>query len=928
MELQLREFLDARRISAADMHSHTSLVPPGRYYIGEEDIEDFFDLYCRSVAKGIVPTITEKPEQYAPLRIDFDMKASLDSGLKRQYTREMVREVISMYQEELKNAIKEEDYDPKYLKCVLLEKPSPREEKGEVKDGFHIHFPYFICEKWFADYFLKEKILAKLNETKIFDGTTYTTPYKDMVDAIHSKVWLMCGSSKDPAHAKPYKPTAAFDENLDEITFDELFEDEMGGGGVRPHPVEFYIPRFLSIIINTTNSSCTELKEDVIALKEKMFDVKKKRKITIVPKRNMETVEADLALIKAGDIMSMIADSRADNYDEWMDMGWTLFNIGQGCDEALNIWITFSRRSAKFEEGKCEQLWSKMTLQDKTIGSLFAMARKDSPNEYKAWKETQLSSFLYTSLNEPKPSEHDVAVVIHKMYQGRFLCSSQSRNTWYEFVGQRWQYMDGEVTLRKLLSTEVVITYLSLKQKLIEDSKKFQDDVVASARYKLLEKKCDAIITGLKTCDFTNKVIKMCKIEFSCKDFEEKKDENRRLWGCNNCILDLNSGLAREGRPDDYVTFNCGVEYVEFTEEDDEVKETRKFLEMVFPDEELRNYFLDAVCKCLEGGNVDKSFIVHTGDGDNAKSVVFQLLELVFGDYCHKFPRELLVVGKSNSSGSARPELAAVRGKRLAVVQEIAKTETLNIGQLKELTGNDSFFTRGLFKDGCVIKPMFTLMMQCNEPPKIPGNDEATWNRVRVLAYESKFVKEDKLQEFPVARAYKDQLVQKRFKADSHFSQKLPELAQAFLWIIFQRFRKHKESGFVNKQTPQKVMLATTVYRSLNDVYQQFIQERIERIEGLVIDEEYKKSKTAVFLSLNAIHSEYDSWFSQNYKSYAKDKLHKVALGHEMNKKLRYQGLQGRMSGWFGYRIVQDVPEPEDKQKQVLAQLLMSGVKP
>ena len=67
---------------------------------------------------------------------------------------------------------------------------------------------------------------------------------------------------------------------------------------------------------------------------------------------------------------------------------------------------------------------------------------------------------------------------------------------------------------------------------------------------------------------------------------------------------------------------------------------------------------------------------------------------------------------------------------------EIAKTGTLNIGVLKELTGNDSFFARGLFEKGTEINPMFTLFGSANEPPKIPGHDDATWNRVRLLDFD------------------------------------------------------------------------------------------------------------------------------------------------------------------------------------------------
>jgi hypothetical protein len=74
-------------------------------------------------------TITETPERYGPLRVDVDLKASLDMGTKRQYGYDTITTLISFYQEEMKNAMEvfedetEEERNRK-LTCILLEKRS------------------------------------------------------------------------------------------------------------------------------------------------------------------------------------------------------------------------------------------------------------------------------------------------------------------------------------------------------------------------------------------------------------------------------------------------------------------------------------------------------------------------------------------------------------------------------------------------------------------------------------------------------------------------------------------------------------------------------------------------------------------------------------------------------------------------------------
>ena len=43
--------------------------------------------------------------------------------------------------------------------------------------------------------------------------------------------------------------------------------------------------------------------------------------------------------------------------------------------------------------------------------------------------------------------------------------------------------------------------------------------------------------------------------------------------------------------------------------------------------------------------------------------------------------------------------MAVTKGKRLAVMQEPDVNETLNVGQMKEITGNDKIQARGLYKE-------------------------------------------------------------------------------------------------------------------------------------------------------------------------------------------------------------------------------------
>jgi len=892
-ENQLRGYLEQCRVKKGEPSTHTTMSPSGNYYIGEDVIEPFITVYCNAIRKGIRPTVTERPGAYGPLRADFDLKASLDEGLKRKYTDHILTSIIKLYQDEIKNSVLPEDYDDKMLTTIVLEKKAPRVQEGVIKDGFHLHFPFFICEGWFQDEYLRTKITAKMAENKLWEGIKYSESVDKFIDTgMSRKPWLMYGSAKAEG-AEPYMATRAYGADLNPVTLDEVFEEEMVG---RKSSVDYYLPRFLSVRGYPT---FTKLKPEMEA-KRSAFKPKKIRRGVIAKKRSTEDVLEDIKLIKDGEIMAMLSDDRCDEYNSWIDVGWTLFNIGQGCDEALQLWIDFSRRSPKFVDGDCEERWSRMEMRDKTIGSLLAMARSDNPDRYKEWKDANIKTHLHKSLTEKKPNEWDVAQVIWRLYKDRFLCADAKKDIWYEFINHRWQFVDDGVALRRLLATEVVDLYYKFRSELAAEATGKDE----TERKKIDEKidRCRDVITGLKTVKFQERLLKMCKVVFHNPLFFKKMDENRMLFVCDNGVLDLELLLFRDGRPDDYMTFSCNVPYPkDSTHDDDEVKEVDNYLRKVFPNKNLRDYFLDTSCATMEGGNVNKNFVIGTGIGDNAKTVTYSFLEMSFGDYCMKFPRDLFIQGRGNASGSARPELARVRGKRLALTQEIAKTETLNIGVLKELTGNDSFFARGLFEKGADIRPMFTLFMACNEPPKVPGHDDATWNRIRVLDYESKFVKPKDLDKYPVPEDEEEQFKMKRFKADPSFMRKLPELAPYFIWILFERFKHYKKNGL---KEPVEVQMSTNAYRAMNDVYLQFVDDRIRKVTPEEIKADVNQEK--YFLKIGDLHDEFIEWYHENHSSYTKEKFSRITLIHEFSKRFGAATKKGRIQGWYGYEIVLD----------------------
>ncbi len=924
METRVRVFLDflePRKVKEGEAFTHTSKANqyafwyPGRYYIGVDDREEFEELYQKLVQDGIHITLTERPEKYGPLRVDADFKASLDCGVERQYSDSTLQGLIRVYQEEITKIIDPEVFEQKMLWCMVLEKECPRIENGIIKDGFHLHFPHFICDAWTQDVYLRNQVTKRMTNEGVWKGCNFITKLDSIIDTgIAKKQWMLYGSmnykgdtSTPYLYSKNERLGIIYNHHLSEISLSKLFEEEMHGRSAR---VENYLPTFLSV---RGFIQRTELQDRVI---EGIKAYNKRRKPHIIRTKKEEELLKDIKFIKDNDLIELISVDRANDYNEWIRVGWALFNIGQGHEEALKLWIQFSKRSDKFVDGECEDEWSRMKLRNMGMGTLLWWARNDSPDEYRKNMQYGLKKLLLACLRPKKPAEYDVAAVVCAKYRNRFKVDIIGRkDVWYEFQDHRWKEIPGEISLRLLLPEEIADEFGELLQELSMQYRSTGDE-----KYSVYIKRCVEIMWLLKTDAYQSKVIKQCKLKMFDGEFLKKMDEDRELVGCENGVLDLRNGIFRPGEPGDYISFSTGLYYQEYAPGGPEDKELDEYLLKTFPNINLRNYFQDFICSCLRGGNVHKRFLVKTGDGDNGKSITVKFIELVFGDYAGKFPRELLIRGRGNSSGQARPELARIRGKRIMFCQEIGNAvDELNVGVLKELTGNDSFYVRTLFEKGAEITPQFTLILQCNDPPKIPGNDRATWSRIRVLDYESNFIKPQDIdidEDHTVPKTLEEQVKQKRFMADPCFEEKLPFLAPVLLWKLFQRYiGVYKDQGL---REPKEVLASTDNYKTSNDIYQQFISEKIKKIDD-------KKVAKGKFIRLVAMYDEFKEWNKINYPSYRRS----VVGRNEMRNKLikRMSGIiknEKQIYGfkdykWWGYKIImEDEPEGMSTKEKMM----------
>lgn len=873
MDNRLVKFLRSRETEKGVPFSHTSKIKPcRRYYIGEEDLDEFYEIYNQVIHDGGIAGLTEMPGEIVPLIVDIDFRCTLDNGIKRYYKPKHVKDVISIYQEIIAEIA--ENPTERMMYCCVLEKTSPVAYQGKCKDGFHLHFPFFFTEKWVQKEFIRSEVIRRVEERKVFEDI----PMFESLDKVFDKniptaAWLLYGSRKEPK-AEPYQLTKRYNKDLELLPLKSMFKKLLPGGSR-----EFNLPRYLSI---RQNVSATLLRDDAITKKEpQKYNTK-----NIIRQRDDAEVLSDIVL--ARHLVDMLDSDRADDYTTWMEIGWILYNISEGRKDGLDLWIEFSKRSPKFvDKADCKERWYKMEMKNFTLATLKYLAKHDSPNEYLSWRDERAAGYIQQGLNL---AHNDLAHILYMLFENQFICADIEKELWYEFKDHRWQRDPKGMGLRKHISHTLADKYASLCQFYMQQ---FQGEADMNQRtlHQQNALKAIKVTDKLKNNSFKNSIMKEAMEYFYDKEFVEKMDENPHLLVCKNGVYDSENRIFRDGRPDDYCTKSTGIYYREFDDDDPCVMELRNIFEKIFINKKLFKFFRQTTSDLILGGNRHKIFIIWTNvAGNNGKSVCADLLEYTFGDYFYTPPTSMLT-GKQSQSASATADLIPTKGARVVVVSETGNEDVLNCGTMKKLTGGDPFYARGLFKDPIKITPQFKLILHCNGLPNISAEDKASWNRIRVLPFESEFVKKE-----DAPKSIKEQYRKKIFPMDKSLKDRLKDLAEPFLWWLIRDYESYGDSDLYQ---PSEVTCATDIYHKSNDFYLQFIDERIQQTDD-------KKA----YVTLSVIYSLFKEWYKDSFPG------QKISSRIQVKEALIKKWGEPVKGIWRGYRTFDPDEEIDSEEEE------------
>lgn len=861
-------------------HTHVSMVKPlGKFYFSNKSREGFWNSYSERILND--PTaifgVAERAQNELPVIVDIDLKIKDDGNIdygEHLYTEEQLFQVIEVYQSVLRNIV--DECTDENLMCVVLEKPLyylPAGETNYAKNGFHLHFPSLFISKQNMTVHVIPRVQKVIREMQIFKNLGIEDSGTVVDDAITRNAWLIYGSRKSE-EMDPYIVTKVISSEGTELELEEAFQNyELLDDSERPMNIKGRVKEFLPRILSIFHGGrqIMEVKEGLLCpLKD---NLKTKEKNNIIPKHLEISVKESLKI--SAKLLPMLKDFRAEDRNEWIRIGWLLHNIGKGCTEALEQWITFSAKcTEKFDEATCVYNWENMVTRDLTLGTLRHLAKIDDPEAYAKFKSESVKYYAKESLNG---SHWDVAMALHSMYCEEFVCASIPNKTWFQFKDHKWQEIEEGIYLRQRISDTIVKNYVEMGSQLLQKLGESADKA-EEAMYNTRLKQINKLICNLKSAPYKNNIMKEAMEVFYDRRFKAKLDQNPYLIGFKNGVYDLKTNMFRPGAPEDFISKCIPINYKEYDESSQVVQDIIEFLKKIFPDKSIRTYFLDTYSDIFVGGNSQKKVYIWTGEGDNGKSVMQNLFEMMLGELSIKFNTQYFT-GKKVSSGAANPELArAAPPVRLATMDEPNGDEQLNNGELKKLSGGDKYWARDLFEKGKStreIKPMFTITLICNGLPKLRSSDKATWNRLRVIPFESTFVEPGE----PCPVTFEEQLLHKKFPMDRTFGSKLPAMVEAFAWFLLEWRKK-----VTVRIEPEKVKEATATYRRQNDLYRQFIEECIVEAQNT--------------LSLQELYSYFKDWFKEGWPNMPLPIKNQVKEYFE-----KLWGEPSRGCRWQGYRI-------------------------
>ena len=886
----LKGFLLSHRAKEGDEVTHTRIgdsksnIYGGKYNIPDNHLQDFFEIYKKDVIdKKQKEYLTERQKEKGPIAIDLDFHYDYEID-ERQHGPTHIFDMVEDICNKLKRIFCFVGSEP--FGVYIFEKPDVNQVKDKkiTKDGIHILIDLSV-DKIVSNY-LRNQMLNS------FPSILGTLPinnddgWEGVIDnsvMSRSTGWQLYGSRKPnhKAYSISYIYRFKYDEDDEEFSIEKVDTTEFSKNidlmklsvrNTKCQELQYlssFIPEYEQLK-KTNERSCTSsisqsLHNNTIqslsSISSFSFNtyelsrISSKEQLDDLYSKYLQYVNSHSYFSELRDIIPLTMSLPksyygTSSYEKWIKVRFALKN---SCPDdnrnlLLPLWLKFSSQSESFDYNSISSMvydWDKKGRDGNgkliTYKSIRWWVKEDNKVAYDEIitnsTKTQLNKVIEDASADKKGcGEAEITKLLHLLKGSNFVCASFAHTIWYQIINGRYVENDGGVTLinyimqgfRTLINSE-----MSERQSRSVDNtneKKKSELETIRAIYNKLGREQEA-----------RRIMQTAKHLFYEPELLNKLDSNPELLCFNNGVFDFSDGRFREARPDDYLSKCTNIDYIELDETHIPIiAEIETFFRSIIPEEELYEYMLDFLASTLNGtsGGKNQKFNMWIGGGANGKSALISLLTKVLGDYATTISTTIITEKRTQIGGHCG-ELLDVKGSRFVVINEPQKKEKINEGIMKQLTSNsDKITARAMYKIHETFVPQCSWVLAANILMEVDSMDHGTWRRIDVVPFKSLFtanpVKGDPINPY-------------QYYADPDVPKKFDSWKEVFASMLIKRVMK--TNGIV---IPCSIVRqASDSYKHSQDLFSQFVAERITEEKGSTITTTQLKNEYAIWYQTN-----------------------------------------------------------------------------
>ena len=222
-------------------------------------------------------------------------------------------------------------------------------------------------------------------------------------------------------------------------------------------------------------------------------------------------------------------------------------------------------------------------------------------------------------------------------------------------------------------------------------------------------------------------------------EFTKLLDNNPEILSVKNGVIDLRTGMLRDRRKEDYLSFAIDVTY---DPDHPEVGNIESFIDDITLSTRLNRPeyapFLQALLGyAITGYDREQILCFCLGSGANGKGVCSAMMRRILGDFYYAAPADVIRASKHTTSGAALSHIVKLKHKRTAWVDEMPEGR-VDRQLLAALCGGAPISARDLHCKLETFVPTHTLFCNSNFMPGMP-NDIAVLRRVIALPFDAEF---------------------------------------------------------------------------------------------------------------------------------------------------------------------------------------------